>query len=850
MTTPSPTFGPTAGPEHVESLLAHSDWIRRVARRLVGDAARAEDLVQESWLAALRRPPRHGENLRGWFATVVRHQAKREARSESRRAVREERAARPEASIEDVAELASTQRDLVSHVLALDEPFRSVVLLRFFEDRTPPEIAERLGVPLKTVHSRLARAFEKLRVRLDAEYGDSRRWHALLFPVVGRVEAPASATPLTSGSMFSPLLAVPGAVKLVLAAALLALLGWGLLRLDGGQPKSGGPEDVGAMVEAERGADEEEARLAGLDSGGDAGRTATAPAEPAAGPAAPLDSAGEERDLAFVRGQVIDLEGRSVPGLAVHADPAELADPVETASDGRFEIEVDRAQVGGNLDLGRTLWVEDPEWITILRSQVKGTNLELEHVIVVSRTRALEGRVQDSAGAPIEGARVALNIQPEGLRDVPVPLDMTRPEEQVVTSDGEGRFEMGRFPDARGLSLMVTAPGFQYARVELDEQAWPLVIELKRPAETGKTMLDGTVIDARGAAVEGADVQLGSSRTKSGPGGVFRLAIPHLAAGTPLCAAKAGLQPALVPSFAAVVEAADGMPEPVELVLGGPCLEIAGRVVDVEGAPCADWTVSITNETEISQFQIPIESAEDLAREDREAVKTGADGRFVIRGLMDRDYVVQAYDRKTLRRTEKEVRAGRGAVELRVESRLLERVPGQVVGRDGRPVADVTVKLSLATSVGSVGHTSIGGASTVTDGEGRFVLRNVPDRYAYLYLSGEAILNHNHRFEEGVPEEGLRIEVARRCHFQLELPAPYRGADRVTFEDADGQHLQVNRIEAGGMSAWSSVPLTDGKSMVLSVSELASTLVIERGGEELARIPVRLDPVGVTEIRP
>ena len=44
----------------IETLLRHSEWAQALARRLVSDDATADDVVQEAWLAALRRPPRLG----------------------------------------------------------------------------------------------------------------------------------------------------------------------------------------------------------------------------------------------------------------------------------------------------------------------------------------------------------------------------------------------------------------------------------------------------------------------------------------------------------------------------------------------------------------------------------------------------------------------------------------------------------------------------------------------------------------------------------------------------------------------------------------------------------------------
>ncbi|MBI5362465.1 MAG: hypothetical protein HZA53_04745 [Planctomycetes bacterium] len=74
----------------LEALLAEQDWVRRLARGLASDAARADDLAQESWLAALRHPPRDARNLRAWFARIVKSKARDATRSDTRRARREE----------------------------------------------------------------------------------------------------------------------------------------------------------------------------------------------------------------------------------------------------------------------------------------------------------------------------------------------------------------------------------------------------------------------------------------------------------------------------------------------------------------------------------------------------------------------------------------------------------------------------------------------------------------------------------------------------------------------------------------------------------------------------------------
>lgn len=156
-------------------LLGEIRWLRRLAGALVLDAASADDLVQQALLQALeRRDGRHAAPLatpRAWLRVVLRHGAARLLRTEHRRAVRESRAAPPplpEPPDELVAR-AELHHRVTTTLLALDEPYRHALLLRYLDDLSPPQIAERLALPLETVRTRLKRGLRLLRERLNVE---------------------------------------------------------------------------------------------------------------------------------------------------------------------------------------------------------------------------------------------------------------------------------------------------------------------------------------------------------------------------------------------------------------------------------------------------------------------------------------------------------------------------------------------------------------------------------------------------------------------------------------------------------------------------------------------------------
>jgi len=61
-------------PVSIEQLLEHRLWVRRLARGLVLDESRVDDLEQETWLRAMRRPP-EARGIRTWLRRVVRNLA-------------------------------------------------------------------------------------------------------------------------------------------------------------------------------------------------------------------------------------------------------------------------------------------------------------------------------------------------------------------------------------------------------------------------------------------------------------------------------------------------------------------------------------------------------------------------------------------------------------------------------------------------------------------------------------------------------------------------------------------------------------------------------------------------------
>jgi len=118
--------------------------------------------------------------------------------------------------VESSAEEIRVQKAVLSAVENLKEPYRQTIWLRFYEDQPPRRIAARMDVPVETVKTRLKRALEQLRARLDGEYGGEQRAWCLAL-------APAACARETAVASF----AMAGlGVVLVSGVALLVAIAW------------------------------------------------------------------------------------------------------------------------------------------------------------------------------------------------------------------------------------------------------------------------------------------------------------------------------------------------------------------------------------------------------------------------------------------------------------------------------------------------------------------------------------------------------------------------------------------------------------------------------------------------
>ncbi len=208
----------------IDALLAEREWVGRVARTLAHGDAEAEDLEQRAWVRALEHPPAEApRSPRGWLRTVLRFASIDGLRERQARRRHEAAAARPDRADADPGDLvarAEILERLVHAVLALEEPYRESILLRYFEDLPPRAIAARQGVPVETVRTRIKRALARLRRDLGGDR--SREGLLLALAPLLRPEGNAVAAGAAGG------IAMGTAMKLGLAAGAAVLLAGGV----------------------------------------------------------------------------------------------------------------------------------------------------------------------------------------------------------------------------------------------------------------------------------------------------------------------------------------------------------------------------------------------------------------------------------------------------------------------------------------------------------------------------------------------------------------------------------------------------------------------------------------------
>lgn len=803
-----------------EDLLVHRRQLLELARHLAGDAHSAEDLVQDTYLAALEAPAPSGSARRR-----LREILRTKARGERRRR-RRERSVRPrrpggEATAADDDLVAEVARELAR----LEEPYRSTLRRRFLEGLAPHDIAALDGAPLKTVYTRLARGTELLRERLERRLGAL----APLLLLLGGRRA-------SSRVRLALACALPVAAAVALAARL--------------------PPRLLHGTAAER-----PALVAPLAQARDLASPAT---EPPPRPHARRRSAAPTPPATPAHpsytGVVVDERGRPVGGATVVYEGGALrftrspvlenffdpADPpvtveVRSAPDGSFRIDVPPGD-------GRI--VARASHLAPVIAEIVPTDRGDDPLRpVVGPLRELSGVVVDGAGEPIPGAR--LRLRPPGE----LVAALERRERtwfvagQTAETDELGRFRIPDAIDLPGTRLQVEREDFLVQR-EVDAG----VVELEVVVPDARARLEtlrGWIVTPDMDPVPAAGVVARHVRALTGPDGSFEVPVAPLARVGEAWGFAAGMLPAHV-AFDVLPGGAPDLPPELVLRLPGPARAISGVVVDAAGRPLPGAWVWCADPTPLYE-DLTAGFAEawvsDLTWDEPFYVVAGPDGRFRMSFLLERAYRLGALERSTLRASLSDpIAAGSADVVLAVPTdEPPTPVRGRVLDADGAPVPSARVALVRPMQITrpTAGHREFRvvtpGEETATDERGEFRLSAAPARGCALRVTGAGLLATDHPVPPPGERAGVVLVAPRRARVQVSLAAAEPDA-AVALLDADGERLPLS-VAADHDRSTAVQPLRElparGRALDLLVPDTARTAVLLVGGSEVGRCAVR-----------
>ncbi len=458
-------------------------WLARLAHSLVHEPHAADDLVQDTVLAAAQAP-RAIQRPRAFLATIARRLAARRARSDARRSRRERWAAVDEqmpASGELVAR-AELAEKVARAARSLDEPFRTTVLAHYLDGVPIEEIARREERPADTVRWRLRRGLELLRAQLAREEGgDWPTWSVLLMPLARAHERTArglTATAASAGSATTALTILMKTNGLLAAAALLLVAAAGaFLRRDALSPPAP-PTSANAADES----------------------TENPVARPPNPIAVGLTDAPEGTDPPLLRNalvadaptpdgaswavRVVDPEGEPITGAEVRLVEVAPASDQEDArprilqrssrpsgADGiaRFEPPTDAARVG--------IVVSADGWLRAALAPPTALTQDPAGIlsVVLARGQELRGRVVDLRGMPVPGLDILAFTAGQGVQHVSLSSIVLRADDRF-RDPRNAEFQSARATTAAdGAVTLAGLPPRAELRIRSDDPSWRLV---------------------------------------------------------------------------------------------------------------------------------------------------------------------------------------------------------------------------------------------------------------------------------------------------------------------------------------------------------------------------------------
>ncbi|MEZ6015455.1 MAG: sigma-70 family RNA polymerase sigma factor [Planctomycetota bacterium] len=854
---------------NLEVLLEQAALIRALARGLVRDAAAADDVVQEALLGALRRPGTvelvEGDAGGAWAARVMARLARTRARGEGRRARREAEGARAEAvpSAADDAIARERGRELIEAVLGLDEPYRTVVLLRYCDDVAPREIVRRTGQSVEAVKKQLQRGLAQLRARLEARLGGEGAWAVALLPLTGEQAVRTGA------------LAALGDVGRRAALALALLGGSAFLTraLWRGTPER--LETGRAITAALDAAPEREGAPAPLDPRG-AGAAARASAAPRPADGERAEGRAPTADMARTTGapprfappfraRVVDAFDRplsrtalaeltfeyrfSERGTRLFGEPSVVALAPDPEGQVASALVPDLGSGGlGRLDVARGPWS-----ILKVGRRTRAVDVGVEmgvdpddaetRIVLLPKVR-IAGVVVDAADAPIPGIAVSVLADLEALGTYPGGLATTAGQRRwQTTTDEHGRFALANVPGSERFELVAGTLERGLARVALPTaDRADLVLRIVDEERPGQVAVRGRVVEANGAPVKGARVDLGWLQASAADDGSFTFE----ATPSQLASIEAGTsQLSALTSDARFtrVEFTSARLADYVLRLPSAMARLSLQVLDPAGAPLPGASVFVYDGAPLGSSSLSLEDFRSGA-----VPVTDQDGRITLHGLELRPYVLRVIQAEPFLVFDTEV-------VLPAIDELTLRAPGdhafaplrgRALDLRGRPLAGIQVTPLAYQRAPGATRMAIRGRSATTDADGRFELPRWPPSGATLELDAspnDAGGRSEVLLEAGDLAQLVELTLDLECDF---VPTLREGAieGALTFHDAQGRAVRAKQVVPNGTRSADLVRQgADGTFGRLVVSQRATRVdVHDRSGNVLRSVELDLSP--------
>ena len=500
-------------------------WLGRLARALLGEDHAADDLVQQTVLAALEtRVPT--ESRRAWLASVARRLAARHHRTQARRRTREIRASAPEElpGSAELVERAEIAERVTSATRELPEPFRRTILLHFMEGRSAVEIGLAEGKPADTVRWRLRRGLSLLREELMRR--ERCDWSACCVLLLPLTRAGRDATLATASAGASALGTATGAALLtmktkMILGALLVLLVSSLWLV--GQAVRESQASIPAEREvADRSGDTDEAPVPWQPDdtepreieAADPEAVVDEPATPFAdgGDGADTRGVGSATPVGELTGTVVDEDGQPIAGATVYIVPsrsARAASPqsgvlAQTTTDaaGAFWLTPPvEAQENGAFDLGAVA-------NGYLRSLVTSREVRPRTRLVLLPGRSISGRVVDEQGYPVPGLEVLASTRGAVIEHVSPAQSRLRAERALLADASSTYHQCRSWTDAAGLLVLSGLPEDETLEIRSLDPEWS-IIESTRVDDDDAVSVEWVARRRLGVRLEVIDVTTG-----------------------------------------------------------------------------------------------------------------------------------------------------------------------------------------------------------------------------------------------------------------------------------------------------------------------------------------------------